>query len=168
MIRVLISASPKKRTKVFVPIRINKQNHELRKSERSSRCISIFHRLHPPNIIPKVHSPSRFVHKCEGDAKSPRRLRGSTPHEHRRRLIVRSARSWRVAGDPDHFSVDRPRRRRSRSLTPGSPLQCCITATTYIAWCTPGVHSRSTLFFYTKFYTTLNFVLPLTQPKIYN
>lgn len=30
---------------VFVPIRINKQNHELRKSERSPRCISIFHRL---------------------------------------------------------------------------------------------------------------------------
>lgn len=47
MIRKLITpASPKSHPiEDFAPIRINKQNHELRKSERSPRCISIFHRL---------------------------------------------------------------------------------------------------------------------------
>lgn len=116
MIRGLINVSPKKRS---LP-EINKQNHERRKSEQSPRCISIFHRLFTLQIISslKFHPLSLFCNGLDRDGKLARRMRGSTPHERWRRWIVRSVRSWRAAGVPEHSFVDRPPRRRSRSLNP--------------------------------------------------
>lgn len=68
--------------------------------------------FHPPNIIPKV--PARFpfaARKCEGDGVRLARVREPTPHQRWRRLVVPSARSWRVVDHQEHSSVDRPRRR---------------------------------------------------------
>lgn len=116
MIRGLITpvAAPKK-ARVFASIRINKQNHRRRKSERSPRCISMFHRL----FTLRISSPNRsHLVRVRGRRRAVRRVRGPTPRERWRRLIVVNKRSWRVAGAEKHSSVDRPRRRRSRSLIP--------------------------------------------------
>lgn len=70
----------------------------------------------PSEYHPQIVSTARG---CEGDGGRAQRVRGPTPRERWRRLIVVNKRSWRVAGVEEHSSVDRPRRRRSRSLRPG-------------------------------------------------
>lgn len=64
MIRGLINVIPKKRSP-----EINKQNHKLRKSERSPRCISIFHRLFTLRISSPKFWPSLFSQRDRGGRK---------------------------------------------------------------------------------------------------
>lgn len=89
----------------------------------------------PSEYHPHV-APSQC--ECERDGGRARRVREPTPHERWRRLIVVNKRSWRVAGVEEHSSVDRPRRRRSRSLRPGIAPHTASRHSTTSTWCAEG------------------------------
>ncbi|CAB3262153.1 unnamed protein product [Arctia plantaginis] len=85
---------------------------------------------------------------CVKDGRFATRVRGSTPHKRWRRFIVLGARSWRAAGVAEHSSVDRPRWRWSRSLTPSDQRLHNCTKTSQVLSAPQGAILSPSLAFY--------------------